>query len=203
MTKKSKLTLKQKRFAEEMANPSTSSAKEAAIKAGYSRKSAAESACENLMKSNVVSELDKRKARAALMAKINQQQVLGATAEIAFSSIADLLDADGNFDFRKAVENGADRLIKKITRSVNQFGENVAVELYSKPDALAKIGEYLGMKQKDKENDDALAQIKKHIERRAEEKNVPYKTELEDYLNLFGDDIRSEIKDDLASELIN
>jgi hypothetical protein len=68
-------------------------------------------------------------------------------------------------------------------------------------DKFAKLG---GLYAKDKENpqDAELAKLKAKIEARASEKGIGYDEELRNYLERYADDVRPEIKEQLASELI-
>lgn len=59
-----------------------------------------------------------------------------------------------------------------------------------------------GLYQKDRENSDELSQLKKQIEKRAEQKGVSYDEEVKNYLKLFGAEIKPEIKQELSSNLV-
>lgn len=142
---KKPLTKRQQKFVKEYTKPDTKSATQAALAAGYSPKSAAESASENLKNSYIFEQIEMRKRRAERLAKVTPEQVLGATAAIAFSSIEDALDKNGYFDFTRAQETGAVEMIKKINRNPTKYGEAVSVEFYSKSEALAKLGNYIGV----------------------------------------------------------
>jgi len=146
------LTKRQDKFVDAIISPETKSQTEAALKANYSPNTAKVIASENLTKPYIVEEIQKRKERLARLAEVHEKEVMGATVEIAFASIEDALDDDGNLDFAKAKANGSVSLIKKITRNPTKYGETVAVEFYPKDQAQARLGEYLGMKTKDKEN---------------------------------------------------
>jgi len=123
------------------------------------RQAARTNAARLIAKDNIFDAVNKRKIQAAKNANITEAEVMGATAMIAFSSIEDAHDANGYFDYKKAVKTGAASLIKKISRTQTPHGENVSVEFYSKKDALDKLGEYLGMKQKERENAETLEKV--------------------------------------------
>lgn len=101
-----------------------------------------------LTNTNISEELEKRKQRAAHLADVRKAQVLGETAAIAFGDIADALTDWGTFSFELAKAAGVTHLIKKIKPTM--YGTEV--EFYNKADALAKLGNYLGMNVDAKEN---------------------------------------------------
>lgn len=198
-----KLTKRQQKFVEAVADPKVKSNTEAAKRAGYSKRTAAQIAEENLRKPEIFEAIEKRKAKLAELAQVSVVQVLGATAEIAFASIEDALDDRGYIDIPKAKQNGSISLIKKITRNPTKYGEAVAIEFYPKDAAQARLGEYLGMKQQDRINeiDTQLTQIRNAIEIRAKERGVDFHEELKVYLE-YSPDV-PEIKEKLANELVN
>lgn len=200
-----KLTKRQEKFVAAAADPNVKSYTEAAKIAGYSPKTAGAIAGENLQKPEIFEAIEKRKKILAELAQVTDQHIFGATAEIAFSSIEDALDDSGYLDIAKAKKNGSISLIKKITRNPTKYGETVAIEFYPKDAALARIGEYLGMKQQDRSNeaDANLIKIRTAIEARAKDRGVTFNEELQLYLELVGSTIVPEIKDKLASELVN
>ena len=100
--------------------------------------------------------LEKRRAYFRSIADVDAKDIIGAQAEIAFASIEDAMDDEGVLDFAKAKENGSAKLIKKISRQQTKYGETVAVEFYSRTDALAQLADILGIKQKPRENDDTI-----------------------------------------------
>lgn len=164
-----KPTKKQEKFVEEMANPNTKSQAEAARKAGYSPKRAKQTASENVTKSYLLERIEQRKKEAEQFAKITRSAVLGATAQIAFASIDDALDENGNFDIDKARASGAVHRIKKLrTKTLHKpLGEKeviVEVEFYANDAALAKLGNYLGMEKQADVNPDALERNKENAE---------------------------------------
>lgn len=122
-----KLTNREEKFVEEMANPQTKSAAEAARKAGYSTRSARELARKALTKVDVLQQIEQRKLEAAKHFQVTREAVMGATAQRAFATIDDAFDETGRFDMEKARRTGAIHLVKSITRTPNQFGESVKV----------------------------------------------------------------------------
>ena len=121
-----------------------------------SKESAKAHASRLVANGNVSDFVQKRRKEAIRYADIKQAEVLGETTRIAFASVENALDKNGYFDFKKALKTDAASFIKKVTRTQTKYGENVAFEFYSKADALAKLGDYLGMKVDPKENPESL-----------------------------------------------
>ncbi len=170
-------------------------------------KSARNSAGSNaarLMRDDTISkEITRRKNKAARNANITTAQVLGATAMIAFADIRDAHDPDGYFDYKKAVKTGAVALIRKMTRTNTRYGENVSVEFYSKKDALDRLGDYLGMRQKGAADGDELVKLRQIIEQSAEKSGIAYSEELKYFVENFSGLYKPELINKLASELEN
>lgn len=124
-----------------------------------SRSAARNNASRLMADDSIYREIEERKKQAARSAKVTIAQVMGATAAIAFADIRDVHDSLGYFDYQKACSTGAIALVKKISRTQNQFGENIAVEFYDKKGALDRLGDYLGMKQSDRPNDETLEKV--------------------------------------------
>lgn len=140
-----RLTKREEKFVEAMADPNVLSQRAAAKKAGYSENTASETAYENLKKPHIVEAIEKRKAEVVQHANVTPEQVLGATALRAFATIDDAFDEQGYFDIQKARKTGAIHLVKKMSRKQTKYGEEVSVEFYSNESAQDKLGSYLGM----------------------------------------------------------
>ena len=155
--KDKKLTVKEQKFVDLVAKGTGKA--EAAKQAGYSTRNAAVLASELQKKPNIVTALEERRAFFRSIADVEAKDIIGAQAEIAFATIEDALDDDGRLDFKKAKENGSTKLIKKISRQQTKYGETVAVEFYSRSDALGQLTDILGLKQNPRENADTLAKV--------------------------------------------
>jgi hypothetical protein len=142
-------------------------ATKAYVDAGFKNtKNARINAKQKLTTPNIQSALEKRKAEYRAIADVEAKDIIGAQQEIAFASIEDALDDDGYINFPKAKQNGAAKLIKKISRTPNKYGEAVSVEFYSRSDALNQLADILGIKQQPKENEtDIHAVITRCIEK--------------------------------------
>jgi hypothetical protein len=137
--------------------------RDAAIKAGYSARSAHTLAARLLNKVVICDALEKRREYFRSIANVEAKDIIGAQAEMAFASIEDALDDAGHLDFAKAKANGSAKLIKKISRQQTKYGETVAVEFYSRSDALGQLTDILGLKQMPKSNEADNEAIAKKI----------------------------------------
>lgn len=90
----------------------------AAMSAGYSPdnpNAAAVTASRLLRKPKISAAVARRMRQAEQAAGITRQQVIGIFAEIAQTSLADVLDKNGELDWKKARRMGKDHLIKSVT----------------------------------------------------------------------------------------
>jgi len=134
----SKFTDKQKAFIEHYII--CWNATEAAISAGYSKKTARQIGSQNLSKVNISKAIEKRMSELAMTA----DEVLFRLGKMARSSVDDIvtIDKDGlSIDWGKAKENGAIHLIKSIVPTAH----GTKVELHDQRAALVDIGKHLGM----------------------------------------------------------
>ena len=88
-----RLTAKQQRFIEEY--PVDLNATQAAIRAGYSRRTAFVIGYENLKKPHIKAPIQKKLAELSRNAGITAERVLNELAAVAFGNIYDLIDYDG------------------------------------------------------------------------------------------------------------
>lgn len=131
----------------------------AATQAGYSARSSHTLASRLLQKVEIQDALEKRREYFRSIADVEAKDIIGAQVEIAFASIEDALDDDGRLDFKKAKENGSAKLIKKLSRQQTKHGETIAVEFYSRTDALGQLSDILGLKQMPRENAVTLERV--------------------------------------------
>lgn len=151
------LTVKQKKFTEVFLR--TGNRSQAARAAGFAANRARQTAYDLLVDKPLVRD-HVNKRRAVLMDRweMRTEEVVGALAEIATSSIGDVLEENGSFDIEKCRDRCTDHLIKKIkvTRRVDRLGEETItteLEMYSRLEALAQLVGIFGLKQSDKSND--------------------------------------------------
>lgn len=140
------MTPKQQRFCDEYLVDLN--ATQAALRAGYSKKTAYSIGVENLRKPEIQAEIQKRQNRLRNKLEITQEKVLRELAAIAF--------ANGS-DFAKVVNDGLFASVKMIPTDelppeklpaiagikANQYG--VEVKLHDKVKALEQLGKYLGL----------------------------------------------------------
>lgn len=140
-----KLTPKQRRFIDEYLIDLN--ATQAAIRAGYSEKTAYSIGLQNLKKLEIQAEIQKRRNRLQSKLEITQERVLQELAAIAFANGA---------DYAKVVNSGLLPTVEMIPTDelppeklpaiagikANQYG--VEVKLHDKVKALELLGKYLG-----------------------------------------------------------
>lgn len=146
-----KLTGKQKLFADYYIGEANLNAAKAAIRAGYSEKSAKEIGYENLTKLHIWTYIEKRLDEISL----KQKEVTANFTTIAKGTIADVLDRNGKFDYEVMVERGADKLVKKLkikkTVRVDPATKEIVeetsheIELYDALAANTHVAKLLGM----------------------------------------------------------
>ena len=105
------LTNKQRVFVEEYLR--CWNATEAALKAGYSKRTARSTGCENLTKPNIKAEIEQAISERAMTAN----EVLVRLAEQARGEYADYIDERGAIDIRRMKADGKMHLVKGITHS--------------------------------------------------------------------------------------
>lgn len=131
---------------------------QAAIRAGYSPKTARSIAHENLTKPDIREAIAEAEAERFQRLDITADRVLEEMARLAFSDMGVFLrfDADGAaYLDLSALPPGATRLIRKITQEVVFGGEGegeegrrvlkTRIELHDKRPALEKLGQHLGL----------------------------------------------------------
>jgi phage terminase small subunit len=160
MARSSKLSAKQKRFVEEYLVDLN--ATQAAIRAGYSQKTAKSVGNENLTKPDLQQYLSSRMKARETRTQITQDMVLRELAKIGFSDIRKVvrwgdtqmiptIDADGQ---EAMVLNhglslvGADKIDEDTAAAISEISQGkdgLKIKLYDKKGALVDIGRHLGM----------------------------------------------------------
>lgn len=136
------MTKKQKRFVEEYLIDLN--ATQAAIRAGYSPKTAKDIGCENLTKPNISDAIDKAMAERSRRTGINQDRILLELARIGLAKITDVVDPDTGKILPDASEDDL-ACIQSIKIKPNEFGTEREVKLYDKKSALVDLGKHLGL----------------------------------------------------------
>ena len=116
---------------------------EAARRAGYSVKTAAVIAHENLTKPYIRSLIDERMKQVAMSAG----EVLARLSDMARASLDDVINPDDEFDLTLARASGKMHLVKKIKRTqhTNDDGfttRTTEIELHDAQAALVQLGKY-------------------------------------------------------------
>lgn len=148
---------KQKRFCEEYVIDFNGT--QAAIRAGYSAKTANRIASENLSKPVIQNYLTELKRRVAENNDGLIQKVINELVKVGFSNIQDYITVGNNVvDFTDIDSNKA-AAISSVKKSVTTFGtddnggtkEVIEFKLWDKISALEKLGKHLGIFEKDNE----------------------------------------------------
>ena len=136
------MTKKQKRFVEEYLIDLN--ATQAAIRAGYSPKTAKDIGCENLAKPIISGAIDKAMAERSRRTGINQDRILLELARIGLAKITDVVDPDTGKILPDASDDDL-ACIQSIKIKPNEFGTEREVKLYDKKSALVDLGKHLGL----------------------------------------------------------
>lgn len=138
-----KLTEKQKRFVAEYLVDLN--ATQAAIRAGYSPKTANRIGSQNLSKVDVQTEIEKRRASLRNKLEITQEKVIEELAAVAFANGA---------DFAQVTKTGLVRIIptedipqdkRKAIASIKEGQYGTEVKVHDKVKALELLAKHLGM----------------------------------------------------------
>lgn len=138
----SKLTEKQKRFAREYIVDLN--ATQAAIRAGYSKKTACEQGARLLANVKVQEAVKKAMAKRQTRTQITQDKVLQELAAIAFAKGTDYASVTSGI----AIPNDTDKLTdmqKAAIVSIKATRDGVEIKLGNKLKALELLGKHLGM----------------------------------------------------------
>lgn len=149
-----KLTPKQKKFIEEYLIDLNGT--QAAIRAGYSEKTACAIGYENLRKPEIAAEVAKRQQKLADANEVTQQKVIDELAKLGFSNMQDFIrvtsDGDPYFDLSELTRAQAAALAEV---TVEDFKDGrgrdardvrrIKFRLADKRAALVDLGKHLGM----------------------------------------------------------
>jgi phage terminase small subunit len=166
------LTPRQQRFVQEYLIDLN--ATQAAIRAGYSRKSADKIGCQLLGKTRVYAEIERLKSRRASRLQITTDKILAELAGIAFSSINDYsIDKRGTITLAsEATVPDAVRAVKHCRVKTLTKGKTTCqtadIELYDKLRALELCMKHLGMIGVDVDLEELIARL-----RQSADSNLP------------------------------
>lgn len=145
MAKKTKLTEKQQRFVDEYLIDLN--ATQAAIRAGYSVKTANEQGSQNLAKLSIQQAIAEQMAERSKRTGINQDRVVLELAKIALVKMTDIVDNQGRIKSDASPDDLACIESVKYKESESDTGSSVEreVKIASKLKALELLGKHLGM----------------------------------------------------------
>lgn len=141
-----RLSLKQELFIEEYLVDLN--ATQAAIRAGYSTRSAAEIGSENLTKPNIRARIDQAMAERSKRTGVNQERVIEELAKIAFLNAAEVVDTDTARLLHTASEEDTAAIVSvKVKQSSFENGDSIEREIKfaDKLKALELLGKHMGM----------------------------------------------------------
>ena len=141
------LSEKQKRFIEEYLVDLN--AAQAAIRAGYSPKTAKEIGCENLTKPNISSAIAEAMAERAKRTEIDQDRVVLEIARLAFSDVRKLFDGT-RLKRMDEIDDATAAAISSVKVSTRQVGEGevehiAEIKFWPKTTALEQAGKHIGL----------------------------------------------------------
>lgn len=148
---KSTLTEKQKRFCKEYVIDLN--ATQAAIRAGYSKKTANVQGAQNLSKLNIQAVIQELQSKKAAKLDISQERVLTELCKIAFGDVRNYFDENGRIINISELGNDVTASIKSVTVQIDKTelrGESFVettvkkLESYDKLRALETINKMLG-----------------------------------------------------------
>ncbi|MCY9733141.1 terminase small subunit [Paenibacillus alvei] len=156
------LTAKQKAFVQEYLIDLN--ATQAAIRAGYSVKSANRIANENMSKPDIQTAIHKAMDKRAQRTEITADRVLQELAKIGFANMADYAEwGPKGITLKGSTQLTADQAaaVSEVSETVTEAGGSVRFKLHNKIAALERIGKHLGMfdDRTDKDKPDPNAQI--------------------------------------------
>lgn len=137
------LTQKEKTFIDEYLIDFN--ATRAAIKAGYSKKTARTIACQTLARLHIQAEINKGIDARSERVVIKQDRVIYELSKIAFSDIANYIDLDGGSITVRDMSDIDTSVLSEISEHITPKGTNFKIKLNDKLKALELLGRHLGM----------------------------------------------------------
>lgn len=142
--KKKGLTEKEERFCQEFLVDLNG--RQAAIRAGYSEKTAAQIASKTLAKADVSERLAELMKKKADKLEITQERVLKELARVAFSDARKVMSWDAKGVTLKSSDEISDddaATVSEVIHRISNQGKSVGIKMYDKLSALDKLGKYL------------------------------------------------------------
>lgn len=174
MSDKKKLTPKQERFVKEYLVDLN--ATQAAIRAGYSKKTAKDIACENLAKPYLAEAIAKGRLKLSEKVEVSQDMVVREYKRLAFFDIRKLYNSDGTL--KRVIDLDDDTAAALIGMDVIELADGTInvkkLKMANKNSSLDSLGKHLGMFKEKVEHDltDGLAdRLARALEKSSERRN--------------------------------
>lgn len=117
----------------------------AAIRAGYSARTANEQSTRLLANVHVAEAVAVAKAERSARVGLHADRVIEELAVLAFARMGDFADWDrGGVNLKEASEVDS-RAISEVRSSDNRYGKNISIKLHDKLGALKLLGQHLGI----------------------------------------------------------
>ncbi len=120
--KSARLTPRQSAFVDFFIGAANFHATNAAISAGYSKKTAYSIGSENLKKPEIDAQIKIRLAERTM----GESEILARLTEHGRGSLTDVLDEKGRFSLSEAKKTGKDRLLKELTVTVDKANNRIS-----------------------------------------------------------------------------
>lgn len=123
-------------------------ATQAAIRAGYSEKTAYRTGADNLKKPQIQTYIEKRMKDREVRTEITQDKVLQEFAKIGFSNVTDYVEVENKGNFKEVVIKATADIPKNklaAIASIKEGANGIEIKLHDKVKALEDIGRHLGM----------------------------------------------------------
>ena len=142
------LTARQQRFVQEYLVDLN--ATQAAIRAGYSARTAAEQGHRLLINAQVAGAISAAQAKRADRVQLSQDEVLAELRDVLRSDVRDFEVADsGMLTLRRDAPDRAWRAVQSVKHRISSAGDlttrEIEIRLWSKPDAIRLAMQHLGM----------------------------------------------------------
>jgi phage terminase small subunit len=127
-------------------------ATQAAIRAGYSPKTANSQVGRLLVNVGIASAIREAMDRRAARTQVTADRVIREFARIAFAhmkTFAAWSNSTLTLTDSENLSSDDDAAVCEVVQSVNQFGKNIKIKLHDKNKALEKLGDHLGLWKKD------------------------------------------------------
>jgi phage terminase small subunit len=128
---------------------------QAAIRAGYSRRTARYAGAHLYKNPRVLGEIERRKQLLSERMELTEDEILNEQQAIARANMADYIDyKDGKLNVKKITPQ-LGCCLKRFVVTDTQFGQRITIELYDKLAALEFLAKTLGMLDKDRRKNEA------------------------------------------------